>query len=187
MSGLSPSAFEVPLGPGAPAPAPLAPLTPLPPLLALFAVPLLAPLPPLPLPPPLLPPLPLPLPPPPLVPPPPPCANAPGAPDENSMETRIDKKTSTCARSRAREREARRYRGMVLSPICRPARSPCGPRLWQGPGGVTMGRILKVRGETPRGQATGRRPSAPRGPSPSRSGSSLRCGRGEAREDPRHW
>src|SRR5262249_61606925 len=72
MSGLSPSAFEIPLGRGALPPAPLAPLIPLPPLLTLLAEPPLPPLPPL-LPLPLLPPLPLPAPPPPpLVPPPPP-------------------------------------------------------------------------------------------------------------------
>ena len=43
MSGLSPSALEIPLGPGALTPAPLAPLIPLPPLLTLLAEPPLPP------------------------------------------------------------------------------------------------------------------------------------------------
>src|SRR5215831_9646475 len=112
MSGLSPSALEIPLGPGALGPAPLAPLIPVPPLLTLLAVPPLPPLPLLPLPLPLPPPLPLPAPPPPpLVPPPPPCANAAGAPEENC------KTISAWTRPRAQAREARRYRDIVVSPI----------------------------------------------------------------------
>src|SRR5262245_8721860 len=122
MSGLSPSALEIPLGPGALGPAPLAPLIPVPPLLTLLAVPPLPPPLPLPLPLPLPPPLPLPAPPPPpLVPPPPPCANAAGAPEENSMEAKIGKTINAWTRRRAQAREARPHRDIVVSPIRPPA------------------------------------------------------------------
>ncbi|PYN84107.1 MAG: hypothetical protein DMD87_28860 [Candidatus Rokuibacteriota bacterium] len=155
---------------------------------------LLPPLPPLP---PLLlpPPLPPPVPPPPLVPPPPPCASTAGAPDEKSMdpdeksmETKIGKKTSTCVRARARERKARRYQGRVVSPICRPRGARLVTDSGRGPERRQSGESSKSGGETPRGLATDyASKTEPSGRGPSRSGSSPRRGRGEAREDSRHW